>query len=187
MRAIRSICAAGWLVVIAAAPVSAQLPPPPVPVPVPNQSGNGQRVPDNTVEGIIFEYNGTLDPATKSKGEDKPLEGRFRLEKTAIYDLSPTLKLPTKAEVDKVVEGVKSGDPGKIKLPEKPQQKRLGQFQKTGAGKLRLDFDNKEAMVGTMLLFKEKGNADVWVGTFTERINGAAGRVWKIKARPVED
>jgi hypothetical protein len=159
----------------------AQLPPPPVPAP------SGQRLPDNTVEGIIFEYSGMLDPATKSKGEDKPLEGRFRLEKTAIYDLSPTIKLPTKAEVEKVVDGVASGDPGKIKLPEKPQQKRLGQFQKTGQGRLRLDFDNKEAMVGTMMLFKEKGNADVWVGTFTERINGAAGRVWKIKARPVED
>lgn len=166
-------------------PAVAQLPPPPIPVPGP--SSNGARMPDNTVEGVIFEYSGTLDLASKGKGEDKPLEGRFRLEKTAIFDLSPTMRLPTKAEVEKVVEGVQSGDPGKIKLPEKPQQKRLGQFQKTGSGRLRLDFDNKEAMVGTMMLFKEKGNTDVWVGTFTERIDGRAGRVWKIKARPVED
>ena len=185
MIPLRSLCLACISLIAASVPVYAQLPPPPVPVP--GASSNGQRLPDNTVEGIIFEYSGTLDPATKGKGEDKPLEGRFRLEKTAIYDLSPTARLPTKAEVEKVVEGVQSGDPGKIKLPEKPQQKRLGQFQKTGAGRLRLDFDNKEAMVGTMTLFKEKGNADVWVGTFTERVDGRAARVWKIKARPVED
>jgi hypothetical protein len=187
MNAFRMLPLACACLIVASAPAFAQLPPPPVPVPVPGQSNNGQRMPDNTVEGIIFEYSGTLDPASKGKGEEKPLEGRFRLEKTAIFDLSPTMRLPTKAEVEKVVESVKAGDPGKVKLPEKPQQRRLGQFQKTGSGRLRLDFDNKEVMVGTMLLFKEKGNMDVWVGTFTERTDGRAGRVWKIKARPVED
>src|SRR6187401_3867324 len=105
MNAFRSLFLTGACVIGAATPAFAQLPAPPVPVPVPGQSNNGQRVPDNTVEGIIFEYSGTLDPATKSKGEDKPIEGRFRLEKSAIFDLSPTIKVPTKEDVDKVLSG----------------------------------------------------------------------------------
>lgn len=165
-------------------PAAAQLPVPPVPVP---GASGGQRLPDDQVEGIILEYQGVLDPASKSQGDDNVLAGRVRLEKTAIYEISPLIKVPSLEELQKVLNKLLSGKGGSVSLPPLPQQKRLGQFAKTGGNKLRLDFDDKETLYGTMLLFKEKGTADVWVGTYTDRKDGKTGRVWKVKVRPVED
>src|SRR5262249_8541824 len=67
------------------------------PLPIPGGGGGGKtlkRLPDNTVEGIIFEYKGTLKSKPK-EGEEAPapLEGKFRIEKTAIFDVSPTFKV----------------------------------------------------------------------------------------------
>lgn len=160
---------------------------PPIPLPIPAPAG-GQRAPDDKIEGVIFEYRGTLRPSSKPADDDsKEIEGKFRLEKSAIFDVSPTIKLPSKAETDKVAQKVLSGKGGDVKLPQAPQQKRLGQYTKIGSGKLRLDFDDKESLLGTMVINRKKETDDVWIGTYTERKDGRAGRVWVVTLRPIED
>jgi hypothetical protein len=173
------------LVVVGSAMLAeAQLPPPPVPA---GGQLPGGRAPDDQVEGTIFEYKGTHKPASKTEEEPPALEGKFRLEGTAIFDVSATIKLPSKAEVDKAKAKIAAGKGGDIKLPPPPQQKRLGQYKRISGGKLRLDFDDKESLNGTMILTRDKTTDDVWLGTFTEKQGAKTGRVWQMKVRPIED
>jgi len=164
------------------ADAAAQLPVPPPPVPGNN---NGQRLPDNTVEGIIFEYKGTFKRGEAAESE--VLEGKFRLEKSAIFDVGGTLRAPSAAELEKIKDKILSGKGGEIPLPPKPQQKRLGQFHKTDGNKLRLEFDDKDSMFGTMLLYKKKDTADTFVGTFQEKEGTKVVRTWQMTVRPIED
>ncbi len=159
-----------------------------LPLPIPVPAPNGQRAPDDQVEGIIFEYKGTLRPTGKADEGKKEIEGKFRLEKTAIFDVSPTFRLPSKEEVKQTADKVLSGKGVDVKLPQAPQQKRLGQFKKMATNKLRLDFDDKDTLVGAMILSKEKKTDDVWVGTFTERSSGGTViKTYVVKVRPIQD
>jgi len=159
---------------------------PPLPMPG-GGGGNLQRLPDDQVEGTIFEYKGTLKSKPK-EGEEVPvLEGKFRIEGTAILDVSPTLRVPSKEEVDKVAKKVAEGKGADVKLPGGPQQKRLGQYHKTGTGKMRLDFDDKDSLHGTMILTKKGKTEDVWIGTYTEKEGKKIVRQWKVEVRPIED
>lgn len=164
-----------------AAPAVAQLP---LPVPVP--SGNLQRLPDDQIEGTIFEYKGTFK-GSGSNAETEVLEGKFRLEKSAIFDVGGTFRAPSQAEMEKIKEKILSGKGGEIRLPGPPQQKRLGQFQKTYSDRLRLEFDDKDSMFGTMLLNRKKGTDDVWIGTFAERQGTKLVRTWQVQVRPIQD
>lgn len=152
-----------------------------------SSSGNLQRLPNDQVEGTVYEYKGTLDKTSKSQGDDQEIEGKFRLENSAIFDVSPTVKLPSQKEAGNPLQKILSGKGGNVKAPEAPQQKRLGEFKKTTGSQLRLEFDDEESLFGTMMLNREKGTQDVWVGTFTERKDGRAGRIWRVKVRPIED
>lgn len=154
----------------------------PIPLPVPGNN-NGQRMPDDSVEGVIFEYKGTFKRGETAESE--VLEGKFRLEKAAIFDVGGTFRAPSQAELEKIKNKLVKG--GEIPLPPKPQQKRLGQFQKTGGNKLRLEFDDKETMNGTMLLYYKKGTTDVWIGTFAEKEGTKVVRTWQVTVRPIED
>jgi hypothetical protein len=139
------------------------------------------------VEGTIYEYKGTLKGKPKEGEEVPTLEGKFRIEKTAIFDVSPTFKLPTKEEVGKVAKKVVEGKGGDIKLPGGPQQKRLGQYHKTGSGKMRLEFDDKDSLHGTMTLIKKKKTEDVWFGTYAEKDGNKVVRTWQVEVRPIQD
>ena len=84
-----------------ASSASAQLPIP-VPVPVPGQSGdNLARLPDDQIEGTIFEYKGTFKAGTAA-GEPEALEGKFRLEGSAIFDVGGVFRAPSQAEMEKI-------------------------------------------------------------------------------------
>ncbi len=169
-----------------ASSASAQLPIP-VPVPVPGQSGgNLARLPDDQIEGTIFEYKGTFKAGTAA-GEPEALEGKFRLEGSAIFDVGGVFRAPSQAEMEKIKQKILSGKGGEVRLPGPPQQKRLGQYTKISGGRLRLDFDDKETMHGTMLINRKKGTDDVWIGTFAEREGTKVVKTWQVIVRPIED
>jgi hypothetical protein len=150
-------------------------------------AGNLQRLPDDQVEGTIFEYKGTLKEKPK-EGEGTPtLEGKFRIEDSAILDVSPTFKLPSKEEVKKLTDKIGSGKGVDLKLPAAPQQKRLGQYRRISKGKMRLDFDDRDSLQGIMILNQQKNTSDVWVGTFSEKDGKKLVRTWQVEVRPIED
>jgi len=163
----------------------AQLPPLPRPA---GASGNtAPRLPDDQIEGTIFEYRGKLSGTPKDEDKDRTLTGKFRIEGSAILDVSPTLGLPSKEQVKKVVDGVVSGKGVEVKLPAGPQQKRLGEYHKITGGKLRLDFNDKDSLNGIMIVGRKKKTDDVWIGTFTEREGTKIVRTWDVEVRPIED
>lgn len=169
-----------WHVLLGSS-VSAQLPIP---------GGNKEtlpRLPNDQVEGTIWEYSGKPKGQPK-EGEKAPkLEGRFRTENQAILDVSRRLPIPPKDEVKKVVEKVKEGELSEVKLPAAPQVKRLGEYRKIAGGKLRLDFNDKESLNGIMVIWPKKDTADVWLGTYTEKKDGKTVREWIVEVRPIED
>ena len=59
----------------------------------------------------------------KKGDEDRNLAGKFRIEGSAVFDVSPTFALPTKGEVKKAVDGIVAGKGANLKLPSGPQQK----------------------------------------------------------------
>ncbi|MBA4017922.1 MAG: hypothetical protein C0483_12160 [Pirellula sp.] len=186
IRFFLSCCVCSFVLALAA-DASAQ-PPIPVPVPVPGQSGgNLARLPDDQIEGTIFEYKGTFKAGSTTPGEGEALEGKFRLEGSAIFDVGGVFRAPSQAEMEKIKQKIIAGKGGDIRLPGAPQQKRLGQYTKISGGRLRLDFDDKETMHGTMLINRKKGTDDVWIGTFAEREGTRITKTWQVIVRPIED
>lgn len=159
---------------------------PPKILPGAKQAETLPRLPDDQIEGTIWEYKGTLKEKPKEGEEAPTLEGRFRTEGKAIFDLRTRVALPEKKEVEKTVESVKAGKPKEIKLPAPAQQKRIGQYRKIDGGKLRLDLDDKESLNGIMIIWPKKDTADVWLGTFAQK-EGKTTRNWIIEIRPIED
>jgi len=170
--------AIGWLSLLAS-PSVAQLPAPPAPT--------GARAPDDQIEGTIFEYQGKLSGTPKKEDEERTLAGKFRIEKSAVFDVSPTFALPSKDQVKKAVDGVVAGKGVNLKLPPAPQQKRLGEYRTITGGKLRFDFNDKESLNGIMVVGKKKKTDDVWIGTFTERDGTKVIRTWDVELRPIQD
>lgn len=148
---------------------------------------NRQRLPNDQVEGTIFEYKGALKGKPKEGEEAPALEGKFRIEGTAIFDVSPTIKLPSKDEVGKVTKKLAEGKGPEVKVPGGPQQKRLGQYHKTDTGKMRLEFDDKDSLHGTMILTLKNKTKDVWIGSYSEKDGKKVVRTWQVEVRPIED
>src|SRR5436190_3512636 len=155
-------------------------------LPLPPGSGS-QRLTDDQIEGTIFEYQGNLTGTPRKEDEDRKLAGKFRIEGSAIFDVSPTFALPSKVQVKKAVDGVVAGKGVNLKLPAPPQQKRLGEYHKITGGKLRLDFNDKESLNGIMIVSRKKKTDDVWIGTFTEREGTKIVRTWDVELRPIQD
>lgn len=160
--------------------VIAQLPPLPKP-------GDGQREVNDQIEGTIFEYRGTLSSDAEKKADNKSLAGKFRIEGSAVLDVSPTFALPSKEEVKRLAGKVIEGKGIDLKLPAPPQQKRLGEYRKISGGKLRFDFNDKESLQGIMIIWKKKKTDDVYIGTFDEREGTKTIRKWDVEVRPIED
>lgn len=163
-----------------AAQALAQLPPLPRP-------SDGQREGNDQIEGTIFEYRGTLSSDAEKKADNKSLAGKFRIEGSAVLDVSPTFALPSKEEVKRLAGKVVEGKGVDLKLPAPPQQKRLGEYRKITGGKLRFDFNDKESLSGIMIIWKKKKTDDVYIGTFDEREGTKTVRKWDVEVRPIED
>lgn len=148
------------------------------------------RLPNDQVEGTIYEYTGK--PKSKPKKGEKevdPLKGKFRLEGNAIFDISKRLPIPKKDEVKKVIEKAKRGKLDELKLPAKPQQKRLGEYRKLSRGKYRLDFKDtdKDGINGIMIIWPKPKSKGVWLGTFSEKEGKKTVRSWIVELRAIED
>lgn len=152
---------------------------PPLPKP-------GERLPDDSIEGTIWEYEGKLK-GTPKEGEDKlELEGKFRIEGSAIFAVSGTITLPSAEEVKKTVKKVTEGKKIELKVPEGPQQNRIGEYKKISNGRYRLDFKDKESLNGIMIIWQRKDDA-VWIGSFEQKENGKTVRNWDVQLRAIED
>ena len=174
------------------------------------------RLPNDQIEGTIWEYYGTVKATkkTESKEKTKPktegdaaepeegplpraevekdeeiplLEGQFRTENKAIFDISTRFRLPDKKKVEEVVEAAKKGKLKEIRLPPPPQQKRIGEYRQIQGSKLRLDFNDKEGLNGLMVIWRKKNTDDVWIGTFAEKQGTKTVRQWNVELRPIED
>lgn len=152
---------------------------------LPGVPNTGERAPNDQVEGTIFEWYSVKQ---KSGEEKKEIKGKFRLEKKAVFDVSPRLALPSKKEVEKkVIEPIKKGDALNIRLPEGPQQKRLGEYTNISGGKVRINFNDKESLHGLMIIWKKKDTDDVWFGTYTEKEGAKTTAEWDVELRPIQD
>ena len=145
------------------------------------------RLPDDQIEGTIWEYKGTLKDKLKEGEEAPTLEGRFRTENKAVFDSSRRLPLPEKKQVGKAVKSAKEGNLKDLKLPDAPQEKRLGQYHTLKDGRLRLDFDDKDGLNGIMIVRLKKKTEDVWIGTYTEKKGKKVVQNWNVELRPLED
>ena len=52
---------------------------------------------------------------------------------------------------------------------------------------MRLDFDDKDSLHGTMILTRQKKTEDVWIGNYTEKDGKKSVRTWQVEVRPLED
>jgi hypothetical protein len=152
----------------------------------PGEGDSLARLPDDQIEGTIWEYKGK--PKFKPKpGEKKPeLEGRFRVEDEAIFAVSRKVKVPGRADLKERLEELR-GEGGEIALPEGAQQKRIGEYSKLSKGRIRMEFDDEKSLHGIMVLKLKKDTTDVWIGEYTEIVDEKKGRKWDIELRPIED
>jgi hypothetical protein len=148
---------------------------------------NLPRLPDDQVEGTVWEYKGTLKDKVPEGEEAPELSGYFRTEGKAIFDVGKRLPIPEKKDVDKAIDSFKKGKVKDFKLPPGPQQKRLGEYRHIQGNKLRLDFNDKESLNGLMVVWRKKNTEDVLIGTFQEKQGTKTIRHWDVELRPIED
>jgi hypothetical protein len=156
----------------------------PIPLPKPASSSEDS---GSKIEGVIWEFKATLKKDARPIGDETELAGRFRTEKSAVFDISSRALLPAKKDVDKAIDKAKEGKLTEIKLPPAPQQKRIGEYRKTNDGRLRLDLNDPESLDGVMVIWRKQDTADVWMGTYRQRKDKKFVQDWIVELRPVED
>lgn len=158
------------------------------PLPAFQNGGNLARLPNDQVEGAIWEYSGT--PKSRPKpGEEMPdIAGTLRVEGTAVYEVERRIKLPGKKEVKEVVEAIRSGEGREIKLPGGSKPKRIGQFSPLSHGRVRFELNDGKDLQGVIVAQPKNRTADVLIGEYTE-MDGKkkTGRQWQVELRPIED
>jgi hypothetical protein len=151
-----------------------------------------QRLPNDNVEGTVWEYKGVLEKGKaaadeKAEDGDEPkLSGHFRTEGEAIFAVTTGLKLPSRKEVKKIVDSVREGQPQEVPLPN-AEPKRIGEYKLSRSGKLALDFNDEEGLFGKLVLRRKKGTDSVWIGDFQEKEGKRTVRTWQMEVRSVKD
>lgn len=151
------------------------------------------RMPNDNVEGAIWEYKAEYKRRLK-EGEEKPkpLEGRFRTEGEAVFDVGRRLQLPklpkgnNPREIARSVrKSLEEGAPSEIKLPT-TEVKRIGEYR-LSKDKLIIQFDDEKTLHGTMVLRRKKRTTTVWHGDYAEKEGKKTVRKWSVEVRPIED
>lgn len=155
----------------------------------PSNGGNLARLPNDQVEGAVWEYSGT--PKSRQKAGEEKMEdiaGQLRVEETAVYEVSRSLKLPGKKDVKGLVDALKSGEGREVSLPSGSKPKRIGEFSPLSNGRVRFELDNGKDLRGVIVGQKKNKTSDVLIGEYTE-MDGKTktGRQWQVELRPIED
>ena len=157
-------------------------------LPLSKEADTLPRLPDDQIEGSIWEYKGTLKEGEKtSEDEDAKIEGRFRIEGKAIFDASPGIPLPDREQVKSAVEKARAGKLNEIKLPGAATEKRIGEYRKLANGRLRLDFNDADGLHGAMTIWKKKETDAVWMGTYNEIEKGKSVAEYVVELRFLSD
>jgi hypothetical protein len=179
----RAVLYAGCFVLAACSSAVAQPPLPALP-----SGGNLARLPNDQVEGAIWEYRGT--PKFRPKDDEKvpKIDGRFRVEKTAIFEVSRKLKLPGRKQVREAIGALRSEEGAEIGLPEGSKPKRIGEFSPLSKTRLRFELDDGKDLHGIMVVQRKSRSLDSWIGEYTE-FDGKkkTGRQWQVELRTLED
>ncbi|MEM1061788.1 MAG: hypothetical protein AAGJ97_05595 [Planctomycetota bacterium] len=149
---------------------------------------NGSRLPDDQVEGTVWEYK--LKPTKKQDEPAEPRAGKFRLEDSAVFDAAVAVTLPPlEGGLPGVAKKIITGEGLKIELPEAPSQKRIGQYRvlRGTSRKIRIDFDDPESLNGIMVIWPKRGTNDVWMGNYTEKGEGSQRTKYVVELRPILD
>lgn len=158
-----------------------------------NKLENGdtmKRLPNDNIEGTIWEYQGTLEKGELDGQKKATIAGMFRSEGEALFAVGGVIRLPGIEDIKKAIEALRKGEPKLIRLPTgKP--KRIGDFSRSRSGRLTLKFDDEsedpDALYGTMILRPKKGQTSVFLGDFQEKEGKKTVRTWQMTVRTVQD
>lgn len=149
-------------------------------------SDNLKRLPNDQIEGTIWEYKAT--PKSKAQDGEKTneLKGKFRMEGKAMFAVKKRISVKGGGP-GKLLEKIKSGDEFEVGPPEGPQQKRIGEYRKLSSGKYRLDFDDKDSLHGIMIIWKKDKKSGVYIGTYKEMEGKKTTGEFVVELKPIED
>jgi len=152
-----------------------------------NETDNLPRRPNDQVEGTIWEYKGKIKKSDKTGDKPEPIKGKFRIEGTAVFDVSSRISIPSRDDARGVLDKIKNGTGIELKKPAGSQQKRIGEYRKLSNGRIRIDFDDPDTLNGMMILRKKQNTRDVWFGTYDKKEDGKVVKEYEVELRPIED
>lgn len=155
-----------------------------------NKADNLKRLPDDNVEGVVWEYKGELERGELDGQKEGRIGGLFRMEDEGLYAVGAAIKLPGIQDIQKLLDDLLKGHGREIRLPDfKPR--RIGDFKRSRTGRLTLNFDDDSnapnALDGTMILRPKKGQTTVFIGNFQEKEGRKTVRTWQMTVRKVQD
>ncbi|MEN1681538.1 MAG: hypothetical protein AAGJ46_18305 [Planctomycetota bacterium] len=155
-----------------------------------NKADNLKRLPDDNVEGVIWEYKGELERGELEGQKEGRIGGLFRMEDEGLYAVGGVIKLPGIQDIQKLLDDILKGAGREIRLPNfKPR--RIGDFKQGRTGRLTLTFDDESndpnALYGTMILRPKKRQTTVFIGDFQEKEGRKTVRTWQMTVRKVQD
>ncbi|MEM9186229.1 MAG: hypothetical protein AAGB00_06995 [Planctomycetota bacterium] len=152
--------------------------------------GTLERLPDDNVEGTIWEYKGTLEKGELNGKKQASIAGTFRLEDGGIFAVGQAIRLPGKDDIEELIADLRAGRPKFLKLPG-GTPKRIGDFKVDRSKRMSLNFDDTSdepnALFGSMVLRPKKGSAQVFHGDFREKDGKKTVRNWQMTVRKVMD
>lgn len=140
-------------------------------------SASRPRSPNDQIEGTIWTYK-------VSPTGSKSLEGRFRVEGDGVFAVDRVMKTPFQPSQ---LRNALGGQQSEIKLPNQPQQKRIGDLKKISGNRYRIDFFDDQPFTGMMIVWQPDRKSSHWIGDFRELNDGHYGEKWDVDLRPSED
>lgn len=139
------------------------------------------RLPNDNIEGAVWQYRATR------KGSDEELTGRFRVDEQVVFDLGRDVEIPDRPRDGGPLKKIIEGEGGTIRLPEEPQQKRIGECKTLSTGDVRIDFQPETPLQGYVIVRPKKDATGVWWGTYQAVAEKKNGLRWNIELRKAED
>ena len=139
------------------------------------------RLPDDNIEGAMWQYRATR------RGSDEDLTGKFRVDEKLVFSVQREVEAPKRGSDDDPLKKIISGEGGKVKLPDEPTEKRIGECKTLSSGRVRIDFQPESGLEGFMIVRPKKDATQVWWGTFQAMNGKKKGPRWNVELRKAED